>query len=106
RSASLFVGSTPSTRTKVHRWVSPASNSRHVPAVLSQEHSTPSLRTDRNEIRRIDTLVRRVARAIVPSRIGRNPETLTLDLVEIVIRWPSQPSPIAHAIMALARSQS
>jgi len=38
--------------------------------------------------------------------IGRNPETLTLDLVEIVIRWPSQPSPIAHAIMALARSQS
>ena len=29
-----------------------------------------------------------------------------LDLVEIVIQWPSLPSPIVHATLALARSQS
>jgi len=40
------------------------------------------------------------------SEIGRNRETLMLDLLETVIRWPSLPSPIVHATLALARSQS
>jgi len=38
------------------------------------------------------------------SEIGRNRETPTLDLVEMVVRWPSLPSPIVHATLALARS--
>jgi hypothetical protein len=37
------------------------------------------------------------------SEIGRNRETLTLYLVEMVIRWPSLPSPILHATLALVR---
>jgi hypothetical protein len=40
------------------------------------------------------------------SEIGRNRETLTLDLIEMVIWWPSLPSPIVHAPRPLARAQS
>jgi hypothetical protein len=40
------------------------------------------------------------------SEIGRNREILMLDPVEMDIRWPSLPSPIVHATLALAGSQS
>ena len=38
-------------------------------------------------------------------KLGRNRETLMLDLVEMVIRWSSLLSPIVHASLAIARSQ-
>jgi hypothetical protein len=41
-----------------------------------------------------------------PADIGRNRETLTLDLIELDIRWPYLPSPIVNTKQALARSQA
>lgn len=68
RSASLFVGSIPSTRTKVHRCVSPASNSRHVHAVLEQEPFAPRSRSSFRNGRIVATYVWKLDRANVPSR--------------------------------------
>jgi hypothetical protein len=36
--------------------------------------------------------------------MGRNRETPALDRVGMVVRWPSLPSPIVHATLALAGS--
>jgi hypothetical protein len=73
RAASWCVGAIPATRTNVPGRVAPARHSRHVPAVRARPHSRPRRGSSPNENRGSATLVRGVARALVPARTRGHP---------------------------------